>query len=385
MKLLSVIRKSLKEQFRSFWLLILTISTAPFFVIVYYLITQSYEVKYDVLILNKDLGAQIDSIVLDHGKLLVKEFIKNNKESSLITREVESRSKAEERLKNRKADILMVIPENFSEQLTKTAETQKIYQYDIEFAGDLTNQNYIIAAIWTHSILSDYITSVTSIQEPFNFIETFIGTSGDRSDFDIAVPGLLILSIIMLMLSASSAIVVEAEKKTLTRLKISKVTALEFLGGVSIIQILLGVMGVVLTLAVALGFGFRYEGSLLLVLLIAVLTSISIIAFSVIIAAFSKSVTQVLIAGNFPLFLFMFFSGAMFPLNVNEWFSIGDYGISIISLLSPAHAVSALNKILIMQQGFSGIITEIILLILLSSIYFIIGVWFFRKRHMKSE
>ncbi len=384
MKLLSVIRKSLKEQIRSFWLLILTISTAPFFVIVYYLITQSYEIKYDVLILNKDLGAQIDSVVLDHGKLLVEEFIKNNKESTLITREVESRSKAEERLKNSKADILMVIPENFSEQLAKTAKTQKIYQYDIEFAGDLTNQNYIIAAIWTHSILSDYITSVTNIREPFNFIETFIGTSGDRSDFEIAVPGLLVLSIIMLMLSASSAIVVEAEKKTLTRLKISKVTALEFLGGVSIIQILLGVAGVVLTLAVALGFGFRFEGSLLLVLLIAVLTSISIIAFSVIIAAFSKSVTQVLIAGNFPLFLFMFFSGAMFPLYVNEWFSIGDYGISIISFLSPAHAVSALNKILIMQQGFTGIITEIIILILLSAIYFLIGVWFFRRRHMKS-
>ena len=385
MKLLSVIRKSLKEQIRSFWLLLLTISTAPFFVIVYYLITQSYEIKYDILILNKDLGAQIDSVILDHGKLLVGEFIKNNKESTLITREIESRSKAEERLKNKKADILMVIPENFSEQLAKTAKTQKIYQYDIEFAGDLTNQNYIIAAIWTHSILSDYITSVTNIREPFNFIETFIGTSGDRSDFEIAVPGLLVLSIIMLMLSASSAIVVEAEKKTLTRLKISKVTALEFLGGISIIQILLGVTGVVLTLVVALGFGFRSEGSLLLVLLIAVLTSISIVAFSVIIAAFSKSVTQVLIAGNFPLFLFMFFSGAMFPLNVNEWFYIGNYGISIISFLSPAHAVSALNKILIMQQGITGIITEIILLILLSAFYFMTGVWFFRRRHMKSE
>ena len=40
MKLLSVIMKSLKEQIRSFWLLVLTILTAPFFVIVYYLITQ---------------------------------------------------------------------------------------------------------------------------------------------------------------------------------------------------------------------------------------------------------------------------------------------------------------------------------------------------------
>jgi ABC-2 type transport system permease protein len=385
MKLLSVIRKSLKEQIRSYWLLILTVSTAPFFVMVYYLITQSYEVKYNVLILNKDLGVQVDTVILDHGKLLINEITKNNKESSLIIKEVETRAKAEEKLKNRKADILMVIPENFSEQLAKTAKTQKIHQYDIEFAGDLTNQKYIIGAIWTHSLLSGYITNVTNIQEPFNFIETFIGTSGDRSDFEIAVPGLLVLSIIMLMLSASSAIVVEAEKKTLTRLKISKVSAPEFLGGVSIVQILLGIAGVILTLVVALGFGFRYEGSFLLVLLITILTSISIIAFSVIIAAFTRSVTQVLVVGNFPFFLFMFFSGVMFPLNTHEWFSIGDYGVSVISLLSASPAVSALNKILIMQEGFTGIIPEIIVLVLLSIIYFSIGAWFFRRRHMKSE
>ncbi len=385
MKLLSVIIKSLKEQIRSFWLLVLTILTAPFFVIVYYLITQSYEIKYDVLVLNNDSGIQSDSLTVNHGRLLIEEFLKGGRESTLIVKEIETRIKAEEKLKNKKADILMVIPEDFSEQITKTASTQKINQFDIEFAGALTNQNYIIAAIWTHGLLSDYITDITRIQEPFNFIETFIGSSGDRSDFEIAVPGLLVLAIIMLMLSASSAIVVEAEKKTLIRLKISKVTALEFLGGVSIIQILLGVAGVVLTLMVALGFGFRFEGSLLLVLLVAVLASVSIIAFSVLIAAFSKSVTQVLIAGNFPLFLFMFFSGAMFPLNVNEWFSVGDYDISIISLLSPSHAVSALNKVLIMQQGFGNIIPEICMLILLSLLYFLAGVLFYRRRHMRSE
>jgi len=385
MKLLGVIRKSLKEQIRSFWLLLLTISTAPFFVIVYYLITQSYEVKYDILILNNDAGIQSGSLIINHGNHLVNVVSNENKESSLIITEILSRQKAERKLKSKKADVLVVIPDNFSQQLTKTEKTQKIHQYDIEFVGDITSQNYIIGAIWIHSFLSDYITKFTNIGEPFNLVETSIGVSGQRSDFEIAVPGLLVLSIIMLMLSASSAIVIEAEKKTLVRLKISKVSALEFLGGVSVIQVLLGVAGVILTLLVALGFGFRFEGSFLPVLLVAVLTSLSIIAFSVIIAAFSKSVTQVLIAGNFPLFLFMFFSGVMFPLSTNEWFSIGDYGVSIISLLSASPAVSALNKILIMQQGFAEIIPEIIVLLFLSTIYFLIGVWFYRKRHMRSE
>jgi ABC-2 type transport system permease protein len=385
MKLLSVIRKSLKEQVRSFWLLVLTISTAPFFVVVYYLITQSYEVKYDVLILNNDTGIQSGSTLLNHGAHLVKAISDENRESSLIIKEIHSRQEAEKKIKNKRADVLVIIPENFSRQLDATEKTQQIHPFDIEFVGDITSQSYIIGAIWIHGLLSGYITKFTNIGEPYHFVETSIGVSGKRSDFEIAVPGLLILSIIMLMLSASSAIVVEAEKKTLVRLKISKVTALEFLCGVSVIQVLIGVLGVILTLLVALGFGFSFEGSFLPVLLIAVLTSLSIIAFSIIIAAFSKSVTQVLVAGNFPLFLFMFFSGVMFPLNTGEWFSIGDYGVSVISLLSASPAVSALNKILIMQQGLADILPEVFMLFLLTTIYFFVGVFFYRKRHMRSE
>jgi ABC-2 type transport system permease protein len=385
MKLLSVIRKSFKEQIRSFWLLVLTISTAPFFVVVYYLITQSYEVKYDVLILNNDSGIESGSTVLNHGAHLIKAISDENRESSLVIKEIRSRQEAEKKIKNKRADVLVIIPENFSRQLDATEKTQEIHPFDIEFVGDITSQSYIIGAIWIHGLISGYITDFTNIGEPFNFVETSIGVSGKKSDFEIAVPGLLILSIIMLMLSASSAIVVEAEKKTLVRLKISKVTALEFLCGVSVIQVLIGVSGVVLTLLVALGLGFSFEGSFLPVLLIAVLTSLSIIAFSIIIAAFSKSVTQVLIAGNFPLFLFMFFSGVMFPLNTGEWFSIGNYGVSVISLLSASPAVSALNKILIMQQGLADILPEIFMLILLTTIYFFAGVFFYRRRHMRSE
>jgi ABC-2 type transport system permease protein len=112
------------------------------------------------------------------------------------------------------------------------------------------------------------------------------------------------------------------------------------------------------------------------------LTTVSIIAFSLFIAAFSKSVTQVLIIGNFPLFIFMFFTGAMFPINITPWFSLNGYGISVISLMSPTHAVSALNKLLIMQEGFSGILPELTCLVLLSILYFLLGIWVYRKRHM---
>jgi len=72
----------------------------------------------------------------------------------------------------------------------------------------------------------------------------------------------------------------------------------------------------------------------------------------------------------------------MFPMNATPWFTINGYGISLISLMSPTHAVSALNKLLIMQEGFSGIVPEALCLVILCLMYFTGGIWVFRKRHM---
>jgi hypothetical protein len=107
-----------------------------------------------------------------------------------------------------------------------------------------------------------------------------------------------------------------------------------------------------------------------------------VILFSLFIAAYSKTATQVLIIGNFPLFIFMFFTGAMFPVHLNPWCTIMDYDISVISLLSPTHAVSALNKIMIMQLGLRDVLPEILFLCLLSGLYLAGGLWLYNKRHL---
>lgn len=66
-------------------------------------------------------------------------------------------------------------------------------------------------------------------------------------------------------------------------------------------------------------------------------------------------------------------------------FSIAGYPISIQGLMSPTHAVSALKKVMIMDMGFKDILPEILALIILTMIYFVIGVWGFRRRHLKVE
>ncbi len=374
----------MKEQFRSFWLLLLTVITAPFFVLVYDLISRSYAPVYDIIVLNqdKDIGSGFSSATW--GDSLIQSLYNQESKGWKIIL-AGDRLNAEENLKSRKADLLMIIPEDFSLTLNALKSGTKSKPFNLEFSGNIADINYMISAILTYSFVSDFVNAVTGVRPIFNFIENPLGSSGQLTDFEMAVPGLLIFSIIMLMLTASVAMVTEVENKTMLRLKLSKVTTLELMGGITVVQILVGFISVIITLGIAAALGFRFQGSVFLVSLTVLLTTISIIAFSLFIAAFSKTVTQVLIIGNFPLFIFMFFTGAMFPMNVKPWFTPGGYPLSLISFMSPTHSVSALNKLLIMQESFQAIIPELICLILLCILYFILGIWIYRWRHMRSN
>jgi ABC-2 type transport system permease protein len=146
---------------------------------------------------------------------------------------------------------------------------------------------------------------------------------------------------------------------------------------------MVGLASVLVTLATALMLGFQFSGSLLPMIFIAGLASLSIISFSLIIAAATRSANEVLVVGNFPMFLFMFFTGAAFPLKSQAWFTLAGYPVNLQGLMTPTHAISALNKTLMMGMGFREIIPEILAILLLTLIYFVAGALLFRKRHLK--
>jgi ABC-2 type transport system permease protein len=382
MKFIAVIYKSLVEQFRSFWLLVLTIITAPFFVLVYNLINESYKPSYDIVLVNDDKGIIADSTgAVNLGDSLAA-YIGRSVKAGFTFRETDSRSVAEKRINSRKADVVILVPANFSSLMLDGEKTAEAIP-QLEFIGNLTDMNYIIGAIGIYDGISSFFSVYLKTEPQFIMKETPIGASGSLSDFDLAIPGLLVLSIVMLMLSASSAFVAEVENRTIQRLKLSRIRTVEFLSGVSMVQLLVGILSILLTLVAAFALGFRFEGNWPAFLIVAVLTCISIIAFSLIIAAFTRTVTQVLVVGNFPLFLFMFFTGAMFPVNAPEWFRLGDYGVSITGLMSPTHAVSALYDLLIMKKQLPDIWPQLLCLAVISVVYFGIGLWFFKRRHMR--
>jgi ABC-type polysaccharide/polyol phosphate export permease len=108
------------------------------------------------------------------------------------------------------------------------------------------------------------------------------------------------------------------------------------------------------------------------------------ISFSLIVAAMCRSIKEVAIIGTFPLFLLMFFTGAAFPLEGGKLFKIGEYQVMLNDLLSPKFAVEALNDVLIRGQEVRDTVPEMGALVALTMLYFLLGTWAFKRRHMRA-
>lgn len=386
MRWYAVFIKSMKEQIREYWILVLTVLMAPLFIAIYYLMAETEDPEYDIILVNRDRTAALDGTSLSLGDSIVSYArILSGMEDMFHVECQKSRAEAMEKLRNRKADVLVVLPEDLSASVASLNDAVN-RPAQIELVGDVTHMEYIIGAIWVEELISRYIMEVADIQMPVSWQETTLGFSGARSYFELYLPGLLILSIIMIIFSASAAMVRESEARTLERIRISKLTTLELLGGISLVQVLVALLSLLLALLTAVALGYTLiPGTLGFLLLISILTALSMISFSLLVAAMCRSVKEVAIIGTFPLFLLMFFTGAAFPVSGGRLFSIGSYQVMLNDLLSPKFAVEALNKVLIRGLEVRDTLPEIVALVVLTGLYFLLGTWAFSRRHMRAS
>lgn len=388
MRWLDVFGKGLKEQLREFWILVMILVMAPLFIAIYYLMAETEDPEYDVILVNYDRGAMHlgknynlgDSIAANAFKLAALP------EMSMLNFSTHgNRDEAIEKLRRKQADVLVVLPENLSSSVLASGDGEQV-RARLELVGDVTRIEYLVGAVWSEELINQYILSAAKIKIPVSWKETTLGFSGKRSAFEIYVPGLLILSIIMIIFSASAAIVREPEMRTLERLRISRLTALEFLGGISLVQILLAILSLLFALLTAIALGYTLlPGTLGFILLISILTAFSMVSFSLLVAAMCRSVKEVAIIGTFPLFLLMFFTGAAFPISGGELFTLGEYTLRLNHILSPTFAVEALNKVLIRGMGVKDTLPEMMAIVVLSLLYFVSGTWAFKRRHMRAR
>jgi ABC-2 type transport system permease protein len=294
----------------------------------------------------------------------------------LTVRELTDRTEAEARLRSRDAEALLILPPDFSSVLLDGSAAATTA---VTYVGDLTNPYYPIALTLSGAVIDGYVRATLGLPSPMTFEEVALGDTAARSEFEIYVPGLLIFAVIMMIFLSSMLITREVEAGTLTRLAVTRLSTFELLAGITCALLIVGMIEAWLTLAVAAAFGFRTQGSLWIVLLVILLTSFSIIGVGLVTASFARSVTQAFLLANFPLGIFMFFSGAVFPFPRVELFRLAGHSVGLYDILPPTHAVQAVNRVLNMGAGLGDIAFELIALTVLSIAYFFIGVCLFRK------
>ena len=340
---------------------------------------------YTVLVINQDIGIEIDGVIHLAGleateALLAVTYANGN--PMLEVRRVAKQADAESLLRDRKATVYVNFPADFSQSLAAAQSGDYTAASRVVFGGDLTNPYYPIAMILATSAIESYVQQVTGQSRPLQYAEEPLGGSGARTEFETYVPGLFIFAIVMLVFIASMTVVREVEAGTLHRMKITGMKSFELLGGVGLSLVIIGLLAEILALATALALGFQSYGPLWVALLIGAVTSVAVIGVGMVVAAFSKTVAQAFIIANFPLALFMFFTGAIFPIPSVILFDVAGRSISLYDILPPTHAVVALNKVLTLGAGLDEVLYELAMLLVLSAAYFAAGSWLFRRRHM---
>jgi ABC-2 type transport system permease protein len=389
MRVLGVFRKSVRELRRDPLMLSLTLIFAPLFVLLYTLFFPTGSTSYAILVLNRDAGATgKDGLRICAGDSAVRaiEAVRYaDGKPLLVPCTVSDSSSVEKRLRDRDAVAFVAIPADFSRSLLAAREGRVPPRTaPVEFGGDLTNPYYRVGGILAMAAVDAAVQRFIGTASPVRFDEKPLGASAARTEFEMYVPGLLVFAAVLLVFLAAMTVAREVEAGTLRRLRITRMSAAEFLGGTTATLVIVGTAAAALTFGTALLCGFRSQGPLGAALLVTVLTSVSVIGVGLVVACFSKTVSQAFVIANFPLALLMFFTGAILPLPKIAVLSMGGRVIGLFDGLPPTHAVAALNKIFTLGAGFGDVAFEIAALALLSILYFALGVWLFGKFQMRS-
>jgi ABC-2 type transport system permease protein len=402
MKLIAVFKKSMIEQFRDYKALILTILSPIVFIVIFGLAFGQGFYTYTLGITNEDQGKlgnhliqNIENSQYPNGNKIFETIIVNNKVESL-----------DKGIKQQKYDAHLFIPINFSQSFknsmsitdssndsnrsnsfSNSSSSSRASQDDhaaIVISGNPSNLTYNLISSFLENQIHSFVWENVKTKNPTQIVYDHTGFQQIqvKSEFDNMAPGLIVFSVFFLMILSAMMITKEIENGTIQRIVLAKIKPMEICGGISLAQMVLAAIMIPLVFAASMLLGFHTSGSFLLAYVVSLIATFSAIGIGLIIAAFCKTSLEAFIIGNVVLTPMMFLAGIFFKVPPIKLFTIMDKEIELLSFIPTLDAVSAMNKILLQNAGFYNVVSELIVLIILSAFYFLLGVVLFKRRYM---
>jgi len=176
----------------------------------------------------------------------------------------------------------------------------------------------------------------------------------------------------MLIFLAAMTVAREVEAGTLRRLRLTRMTSLDYLGGVSLAMVVLGVLAVVLTFATAWALGFHSRGPVWVAVLVGAITTLGVVGTGLMVACVSRTSRR---PTSSAASRWASSCSSLGPSSRSRTWSCSSCRADRRPLrrVAPTHAVVALNKVLNLGSGLSDLGYELTALVVLSAVYMAAG------------
>lgn len=361
-RILLVARKTLLEALRDPILLVFVLGMPGFFMLLTY-IGYGHTPKtatYPVLVLSNTPKA---SSLLD--ELSQAAYADGRPYFNLVMGT--NRDAAETALKDRSTAVLLIIEEDAAGQVHYTTR------------GDALYMNYIKAATQLEAIVLPWLARQHGKPERFSMIVRPLERPRPISEFDAYVPGMMVFAILLIIPETAMLIGRERRWGTLRRLDLSLLRPAELLGGICLAQLAIASVQVLVMFAAALALGFHNRGSLPLALLIGLLLAFSSVGMGLLLGGFMRTDTDALNTGSAVAMTQVFLSGAFFMMNSPILFFWTNHPVNLFDFIPASHGMLALQQVLCGGAGIQEVGFRTAATLLLSLLYFIIGVLVYRR------
>jgi ABC-2 type transport system permease protein len=388
MNIFRIARKTLIEYLREPQLFLFILSGPPLLVLLWYVIFLPAKDRLGdylkIQVINRDSGAEgaalIDMLraVEFDGKPALDVKVIDDEEEGLIS------------LREAKAGMMLIIPSGFTRALESArAGVGGPFSTEIEYVGDTSSFNYVFAKGFIDPFIRGYIQVQSGLGPPVYGNYEFLPGTGTSSDFDAAIPGLLVFSLLFLIISSASSLVQEEMHRTLARLRLARVSGFELVAGVGLAQMVLAVLEVTVGLAVAIALGYGRGSDLLqparifLLMGVSILFAVPVVGLGMITAAFSRNDGDAASLGSILLVPMVFLSGILFPMPAVPLFSIGTRVVGLYDLLPSTLASEAIRKAVTLGDPsalaypLAGMLLETVVIVW-------IGAALFQKRKLRA-
>jgi len=384
MRTLAYLKKTFLENLREWKVLSLALVFAPAFVYMMYGYYGAAAPAYRLLVVNHDTLDGRGTSGAESAALLAawRQAKHPDGEPMFVVVEQADLEAGRAQVKSRDADLLVEIPAGFTAALA-SAGAPAAPPARLTNHADERNLRSTIAMAMSDYVAFTEVATRTGVHLPLDVSVNSIGSGRPMSDFDLYVPALLTLAIIMILFTAATSLVKEVDKGTMTRLMLSRLKTSEMLAAVSANQVVLGVVALALAYLAALSCGYRSDGSLAALLVVGAAGTLGVVAIAVLCSAFLKSMFELLTVGTFPFFILMFFSECMFPLPKISVVVLGGHTFYANDILPTTLSTRAFSKILSFGAGLGDVTFELGAILVLTAGCFAVGAWLFSRRNQR--